>query len=246
MSFGSHYISWSSMCFLSYWCKRRLLISKTWHNNTDNHEKETEKKKNFPLVAHTCSLDPDDDYVNPSNQTVRWKYLFQRNCSGVKKCHILLSLLFLGIPSLLSASPWNTAITAESICEHYRSVTGHPETEGNSLRMQWLCCFVDIMLEFTWGNVRENHNMVLLLRRGGQGTETGSDLIWGFYKPYCGTKKQNSTVHFSLILRNTTVMSALGKRSKMLHQWAKKTCFVKTVEVNVLVPRTKEILKTVT
>lgn len=45
MSFGSHYISWTSMCFLSYWCKRRLLISKTWHNNTDNHEKETEKKK---------------------------------------------------------------------------------------------------------------------------------------------------------------------------------------------------------
>ncbi len=43
-------------------CNRRLLISKTWHNNTDNHEKETEKQKlNFPLVAHTCSLDPDDD-----------------------------------------------------------------------------------------------------------------------------------------------------------------------------------------
>lgn len=78
---------------------------------------------------------------------------------------------------------------------------GSPWDQGNSLRMQWLCCFVDIMVEFTWGNVRENHNMLLLLRTGGQGTETGSDLIWGFYKPYCGTKK---TEQYSTSLTHTT------------------------------------------
>ncbi len=143
----------------------------------------------------------------------------------------------LGNPPLYCPLPPETAIAAESTCAHYDSVMGQPETEGNSLRMQWLCCFVDIMLEFTWGNVRENHNIILLLRRGGQETETGSDLIWGFYKPYCGTEKneKNSlTEHYSTILTHATKYHSddvlLGKDKKMLHQWA-KTCFIKIVEV---------------
>ncbi len=198
-------------------CNRRLLISKTWHNNTDNHEKETEKQKlNFPLVAHTLLTRP-----------WRWLSTLQIKQQGGNTCfketapesktRSAISCFHFCLwesPSLLAASLWNTAITAESICEHYHSVTGHPETEGNSLRMQWLCCFVDIILEFTWGNVRENHNIILLLRRGGAG---GRDwqwfnlgvlqtILWKKIQIKNSPTEQNSTVQFSLILRNTTVM----------------------------------------
>lgn len=64
----------------------------------DNHKKETEtKKRTFPcwLTHARWTLT-----MNPSYQTARWKDSFQRNCARDKnqKCHIWLSLLFLGIP----------------------------------------------------------------------------------------------------------------------------------------------------
>lgn len=142
----------------------------------------------------------------------------------------------------MPTSLWNMAITAETLCEHYCSVMGHPETEGNSLRMQRQCCLVDIMLEFTWGNDREDHNVKLLLRGEGQGTEIDSDLIWGFYKPYCGTKNSptevcstNSHSYYEM----PQWRRALGKRSKIPHQWAENTCF-KKMNCWGLCPRTQK------
>ncbi len=138
-------------------------------------------------------------------------------------------------PSLLAASLWNTAITAESICEHYHSVTGHPETEGNSLRMQWLCCFVDIILEFTWGNVRENHNIILLLRRGGAG---GRDWQWfnlGVLQTILWKKiqiKNSRTEQYSTILTHTTKYHSddvLLVKDQKCYTNEQKTCFVKMV-----------------
>lgn len=174
-----------------------------------------ETKLNFPLVAHTHAHSTLTMTVNPSNQTARWKYLFQRNCSRVKnqKCNILLSLLFLGIPLSIVRFPLKHGHHCRVYMWKLPQCDRSPWDRGELSQNAVAVLFVDIMLKFTWGNVRENHNIILLLRRGGQGPETGSDLIWGFYKPYCGKKKkkketpqQNSTVQFSLILRNTTVM----------------------------------------
>lgn len=107
----------------------------------DNHEKETETKKNlknFPLLAYTCSLNPDNEPFISDSKVERLvsKKLRQRQKPEVP---YLAFTSVPGNPPLKCPLPPETSASVQKhySSEHYSSASGHPETEGNSLRMQW-------------------------------------------------------------------------------------------------------------
>jgi len=115
-----------------------------------NRDKKKQQQENFPLLAYTCSLNPDDETFKSDSKVER---LVSKKLRQKRKPEVpyLAFTSVPGNPPLKCPLPPETDIT---VSEHYSNVSGHPETEGNSFRMQWQCCFVDIMLECTRGDVR--------------------------------------------------------------------------------------------
>lgn len=198
----------------------------------DNHEKETKKaKKKLPLLAHahTCSLDPDNE---PFKSDIKVERLVSKKLRQRQKPEVpYLSFTSVpGNPPLKCPLPPETSPLLQKFYVNTTAVWWVTllRPRGTPFRMQWQCWFVDIMLGFTWGNVREDHNVILLLKERGAGTEIDSDLIWGFYKPYCGTKNSptevcctNSNSYYEM----PQWRRALGKTSKIPHQMSKNYMF---------------------